>query len=376
MIAPDSFKESLSAQEVACHIEDGFREVFPDWDYVKVPVADGGEGTVDALVAATDGRLVSRTVSGPLGEPIKAHFGLTGQGDTAVIEMAAACGLMLLAPEDRDPMMTSTYGLGELIRAALDLGARHLIIGIGGSATNDGGAGMAQALGVRMLDVAGKDIGRGGGMLADLNRIDVSGIDPRLAECVIDVACDVDNPMIGTSGASAVFGPQKGATATMVRQLDDNLRHYAGRIEADMGVAVARLPGGGAAGGLGAALVAFLGARLRPGVDIVMSAVGLETIIADADLVITGEGRIDSQTVRGKAPSGVARIAQRHNKPVIAIAGSLGAGADLAHGCGIDAMFSVIGTPGTVEDILAAAADNLRATARNVAAALKVGGRI
>ncbi|NWK94566.1 glycerate kinase [Sphingobium lactosutens] len=376
VIAPDSFKESLSALDVAIHIEAGFRDVFPAWDYVKVPVADGGEGTVEALVAATRGRIVKQTVIGPLGDPVDAFFGISGDEKTAVIEMAAASGLMLLPIDQRDPMRTTTYGVGELIRAALDLGARHFIIGIGGSATNDGGAGMAQALGAQLLDAGCQPIDIGGGALSALARIDMSDLDPRLAECDIEVACDVDNPLVGPSGASAIFGPQKGASPVMVRTLDDNLRHYAARIEADLGLLVADLPGGGAAGGLGAAMVAFLGARLRRGADIVTAAVGLDAIVADADLVITGEGRIDSQSIHGKTPVGVARVAKRHGKPVIGIAGCLGTGADLLHAHGIDAMFSVVHQSCTVEQALAEAAANVRVAARNIAAAIRIGSEM
>jgi len=373
VIASDSFKESLSAWEVANHIEAGFREIFPDWIYVKVPVADGGEGTVDTLVAATGGRTITRMVTGPLGEPIEAVFGLTGDGTTAIIEMAAASGLMRLPAELRDPMRATTFGVGEMIRHALDLGARRFIIGIGGSATNDGGAGMAQALGVKLLDADDHAIAMGGGALASLERIDMAGVDPRLAECEIKVACDVDNPLIGPLGASAIFGPQKGATPAMVRSLDNNLRHYAALIDADLGKAVAHLPGGGAAGGLGAAMVAFLDAQLRPGVEIVTEAIGLDAIIAQADLVITGEGRIDGQSIHGKTPIGVAGIALRHGKPVIAIGGALGAGAELIHDRGIDAVFGAINQCCTLEEALARAGENLRVTARNVAATLKIG---
>nr|HQV09451.1 glycerate kinase [Thauera sp.] len=248
VIAPDSYKESLSALEVAQAVEAGFRQVFPDADYVLVPVADGGEGTVDAMVAATGGRKETVTVSGPLGEPVEAFYGLTGEGDTAVIEMAAASGLALVPPDRRNPLLTSSRGTGELIRAALDAGARRFILGIGGSATNDGGAGMVQALGARLLDLEGRELDGSGGDLARLERIDVSGLDPRVAECRIEVACDVDNPLTGARGASAVFGPQKGATPEMVQALDANLARFARIVERDLGVAVDAVPGAGAAG--------------------------------------------------------------------------------------------------------------------------------
>lgn len=375
VIAPDSYKESLSAAEVATAIETGFRAVFPDAEYCSVPVADGGEGTVDALVAATGGRRIAATVTGPLGDPVAAFYGLSGDGTTAVIEMAAASGLALVPSAGRNPLRATSRGTGELILAALDAGARRFVLGIGGSATNDGGAGMLQALGVRLFDTSGDELGAGGGALAELARIGLDGLDPRLARCVLEVACDVDNPLVGPRGASAVFGPQKGATPAMVLELDANLAHFAVLMERATGVAVADVPGSGAAGGMGAAMLAVLGARLRPGIDIVMEAVGLEREVADADLVITGEGRIDSQTIHGKTPIGVARVAGRHGKPVIGIAGCLAADAAVVHAHGIDAVFSVLYRPCTVEEALRDAAANVEMAARNIAATLKVGGR-
>ena len=375
VIAPDSYKESLSALEVAQAVEAGFRQVFPDADYVLVPVADGGEGTVDAMVAATGGRKETVTVSGPLGEPVEAFYGLTGDGDTAVIEMAAASGLALVPPDRRNPLLTSSRGTGELIRAALDAGARRFILGIGGSATNDGGAGMVQALGARLLDLEGRELDGSGGDLARLERIDVSALDPRLAECRIEVACDVDNPLTGARGASAVFGPQKGATPEMVQALDANLARLARIVGRDLGVAVDTVPGAGAAGGMGAAMLAFFGATLKPGIEIVTAAVDLDTHVRDADLVITGEGRIDFQTVHGKTPIGVARVAKRHGKPVIGIAGSLGADVGVVHAHGIDAVFSVLSKPCTLDEALRDAAANVELTARNVAAVLRLGAR-
>ncbi len=374
VIAPDSFKESLSALEVATHIRAGFREVFPNADYVLMPVADGGEGTVEAMVAATGGTVVHLGVSGPLGQPADAFFGLTGDGKTAIIEMAAASGLMLVPSEARDPLVTTTFGVGQLIVEALDRGARHFIVGIGGSATNDGGAGMLQALGVRLLDADGQALGPGGGELGRLETIDVSGLDPRLAGCCVEVACDVDNPLVGPRGASAVFGPQKGATPEKVALLDANLSHYAALIEAVLDVDVAHLPGAGAAGGLGAAFKAFLGADLKPGSEIVTTAVGLEAVLADADLVITGEGRIDGQTIHGKTPIGVASVAKRRGKPVIGIAGCLGSEAEAVFDHGIDAVFSVLSRSCSLSEAFAEAGDNLRVTARNVAATLRIGG--
>ena len=374
VIAPDSYKESLSAAEVALAIEAGFREVFPDACFCRMPVADGGEGTVDAMVAATGGCRVAARVTGPLGAPVEAFYGLTGDGATAIIEMAAASGLALVPPGLRNPLLTTSFGTGELIRAALDAGARHLIIGIGGSATNDGGAGMLQALGVALVDGAGRALGPGGGGLGELAQIRLDGLDPRLAACRIEVACDVDNPLTGERGASVVFGPQKGATPAMVQRLDANLAHFAAVLQQALGGAVADVPGAGAAGGMGAALLGVLGARLRPGIEIVTTALGLEVAVADADLVIVGEGRLDAQSLHGKAPLGVARIARRHGKPVIAIAGSLGDDVAALRAHGIDAFFSVVRRPCSLEDALAGAADNLHAAARNIAAALCVGG--
>ncbi|MEF2072900.1 glycerate kinase [Consotaella aegiceratis] len=376
VIAPDSFKESLSAADVAKAIEAGFREVFPDADYVRIPVADGGEGTVEAMVATTGGAIMRQSVTGPLGEPVEAFYGLSGDGTMAVIEMAAASGLMQVEPGRRDPLTTTTYGVGELIRAALDHGSRRFIIGIGGSATNDGGAGMVQALGGRLLDGDGQDLGFGGGALGALARIDVTGMDPRLADCRIEVACDVDNPLTGPKGASAIFGPQKGATPEMVETLDANLSHYAERIAADLGIDVAEQTGAGAAGGLGAAMLAFLKAELRPGIDIVTEAVGLDAAVGDADLVITGEGRIDAQTAHGKTPIGVARVARRHGKPVIGIAGSLSADAGAVHAHGIDAVFSAIDRITAIDEAMAEAATNVQSRARNVAATLRLGAMI
>jgi len=373
VIAPDSFKESLSALEAASAIEAGFREIFPDAIYVKVPVADGGEGTVEAMIAATDGRLVQLQATGPLGRPVEAFYGLTGDESTAVIEMAAASGLELVAPAERDPLVATSRGTGELIRAALDAGARRFILGVGGSATNDGGAGMLQALGVGLLDAQGEQLAPGGAALARLASIDVSRLDPRVKDCVFEVACDVSNPLVGPTGASAIFGPQKGATPEMVRRLDANLRHYAGVIARDLGQDVAEVPGAGAGGGIAAAMLVFLKGRLRPGSEIVADAVGLDETVRDADLVVTGEGRIDSQTVNGKTPIGVARVAGRHGKPVIAIGGCLANDASAVHAHGIAATFSTVMKAETVAEVLAGAQFNLQSAARNIAAAVRLG---
>ncbi|WP_033577769.1 glycerate kinase [Dickeya chrysanthemi] len=372
VIAPDSYKESLSAQEVATQIEAGFREVFPEASYVKLPVADGGEGTVEAMVAATRGKIVKVNVTGPLGDDIEAFFGLSGDEKTAFIEMAAASGLERVPPHLRNPLLTTSYGTGELIRCALDHGVRHCIIGIGGSATNDGGAGMVQALGAQLLDEAKQPIGFGGAELARLAYIDVRLLDPRIQQCRFEVACDVTNPLTGKQGASAVFGPQKGASEAMVEQLDQALQHYAGVIRHDLDIDVEQVSGAGAAGGMGAALLAFCGAELRRGIEIVTEALGLDELVKDASLVITGEGRIDSQTIHGKVPIGVASVAKRYHKPVIGIAGSLTADVGVVHDHGLDAVFSVLYTICSLEEALDNAADNVRMTARNIAATIKL----
>ncbi|WP_318478893.1 glycerate kinase [Photobacterium leiognathi] len=368
IIAPDSYKESLTAMEVATAIENGFRQVIPNAEYIKLPMADGGEGTVQSLVDASNGTIIERSVTGPLGEQVNGFFGLMGDGKTAIIEMAAASGLHLVSPELRNPMLTTSFGTGELILAALDKGVEHIIVGIGGSATNDGGIGMAKALGVRFLDENNKQISYSGGALDRLHRIDISNIDPRLVSVKLEVACDVDNPLCGEKGASQVFGPQKGATPEMVTQLDNNLAHYAEIIKRDLGKNVKDMAGAGAAGGMGAALLGLFNAQLRPGIEIVMDAVNLADVLKDADLVITGEGRIDSQTIHGKTPIGVARTAKRFNKPVIGIAGCLSYDCDVVYDHGIDAVFSVVPRSVSLAEALAEAAINVELTARNVAA--------
>lgn len=375
VIAPDSFKESLSALEVAEAIERGFRQIFPQVQYVKLPMADGGEGTVDSMVAATGGEIVRVTVTGPLGQPVQAFYGLLGEGETAVIEMAAASGLHLAPKAQRDPRMTTSYGTGELIQAALDRGVKTIILGIGGSATNDGGAGMVQALGAKLCDANGNEIGFGGGSLNTLNDIDISGLDPRLKDCVIRVACDVTNPLVGDSGASRIFGPQKGASEAMIVELDNNLSHYADVIKKALHVDVKDVPGAGAAGGMGAALMAFLGAELKSGIEIVTTALNLEEHIHDCTLVITGEGRIDSQSIHGKVPIGVANVAKKYHKPVIGIAGSLTNDVGVVHQHGIDAVFSVLTSIGTLDEALRGAYDNICRASRNIAATLAIGMR-
>ena len=373
VIAPDSYKESLSATEVAQAIEKGFREIFPEAQFVSVPVADGGEGTVEAMIAATQGRAVTSTVTGPLGDTVEAQWGISGDGQTAFIEMAAASGLALVPPELRNPLITTSYGTGELILQALESGVKKIIIGIGGSATNDGGAGMVQALGAKLCAANGADIGFGGGSLMSLNNIDIRHLDARLQTCSIRVACDVTNPLTGTSGASFIFGPQKGATEAMIRELDHNLAHFADVIKKSLRVDVKEVPGAGAAGGMGAALMAFLGAELRSGIEIVTQALNLEEHIHDCTLVVTGEGRLDSQSIHGKVPVGVASVAKKYHKPVIGIAGSLTRDVGIVHQYGIDSVFSVLNRIGSLEEAFRDAAENIYLTSRNVAATLQMG---
>ena len=354
VVAPDSYKGSVSALGVAQAMERGILRVFPDAEVRKIPIADGGEGTVEALVTATGGELRQAKVTGPLGEQLMAHWGLLGDGRTAVIEMAAASGLPLVPAEKKNPRITTTCGTGELIRAALDAGLRKIIIGIGGSATNDGGTGMARALGVRFTDPDGQELPDGGAALARLHRIDLSGLDPRLQDTEITVACDVDNPLCGPRGASAVFGPQKGASPEIVAELDAALGHFAAIAQQATGRQVAELPGAGAAGGLGAGLMFFTRAKLKPGVEIVLDAVGFADVVTDAAFVVTGEGRTDFQTAFGKAPVGVAKVAKQFKVPVFCISGGLGEGADDVLAQGIDAVMSICDRPLTLDDCMSA----------------------
>ena len=336
VVAPQALKGSLTAEEVGQAIALGVQTVYPQAHIDVVPVADGGEGTVQALVDATDGELVQQTVTGPLGTPVTAFFGLLGDGTTAAIEMAACAGLPLVPEAQRDPRVTTTYGVGELLLAAVERSRRHFILGIGGSATNDGGAGMAQALGATLLTEQGTELTRGGAALKTLSRISLEQLDSRLQECTFEVACDVTNPLCGPTGASAVYGPQKGATPEMVQQLDEALYHYASILERDLGQSVRDIPGAGAAGGLGAGLIAFLHATLKPGAQLVLEAVNLETYVRKADLVITAEGQIDEQTAYGKSVGAVATLAKRYKVPVLALAGSLGNGYQKVYELGVD----------------------------------------
>lgn len=374
VIAPDSFKESMTALEAAQSIEKGMKAVIPDAEYQLLPMADGGEGTVQSLVDATGGTIREHSVTGPLGEDVPAFFGILGDGKTAVIEMAAASGLHLVEPSKRNPLLTTSRGTGELIRAALDEGVSHIIVGIGGSATNDGGVGMMQALGGKFLDEKGEEIGPGGGALSAIKSIDLSLLDSRLDSVKLEVACDVTNPLTGPTGASAIFGPQKGATPEVVRTLDGNLAHLASITIG--GSEVASIAGTGAAGGLGFALLVFLKAELNRGIDIVLKAVNFSEKVKDASLVITGEGRIDGQTIYGKTPIGVAKSAKVYEIPVIGIAGSLTEDSTVVYEHGIDALFSIV--PGIIElnEAFNQAPRLLERASRNMASVLKMGNGI
>lgn len=373
VIAPDSFKGSVSALGVANAVANGVRAVFPDAEIIKVPIADGGEGTVEALVTATGGQIVTREVVGPLGEPVMAHWGVLGDGDTAVIEMAAASGLTLVPKEKRDPRIATTYGTGQLIKTVLDRGIRKIIIGIGGSATNDGGTGMAKALGARFLDASGQELPPGGAALAKLAKIDLSGLDERLRTTTILVACDVDNPLCGPRGASAVYGPQKGATPEMIQELDAALKNFAAVATAATGKDVADYRGAGAAGGLGAGLLFFTNAQLRPGVEIVLETTGFASLVATADLVITGEGRTDFQTAYGKAPVGVAKVAKQYGVPVVCLSGGLGDGAEDVLAQGVDALMSVVPQPMALDECMARGAELIEQAAARLCRLVKVG---
>ncbi|PAS30880.1 glycerate kinase [Vibrio cholerae] len=367
VIAPDSFKESLTAKQVCDAIQAGLARVWHDAKFVAIPVADGGEGTVQSLVDATQGRLVEVKVMGPQGKRVEAFYGMLGDNQTAVIEMAAASGLHHVPLAQRDPKLTTSFGTGELIRHALDQGVTKLIIGLGGSATNDGGVGMLAALGARFTNADGDPIQLTGGGLRELTHIDLQDFDPRLLHCDILVACDVNNPLFGDKGASAVFGPQKGATPEDVQLLDGALRQFGLLTEKVTGKMVLESAGAGAAGGMGAALLAYTQARLRPGIEIVLETVQLAHQVSDADLVITGEGRIDSQTVHGKTPMGVAKVAKRFDVPVLALCGCTGDNYQAVYQCGIDAVFAAVPRAMSLEDALKESDFNLADLAENVA---------
>ena len=353
VIAPQGFKGSLEAPQVARAIEAGVKRALPQAVTVLKPMADGGEGTVRALITASGGEIVTTRVTGPLGKKVLAAWGIFPDHTTAVIEMAAASGITLVPPGSLNPLLATTYGTGELILAALERGCRKIIIGLGGSATNDGGAGMAQAIGARLLDEKGDELAPGGAALAKLHHIDVSGLDSKIVGSEVVAATDVTNPLCGEKGASAVYGPQKGATPEMVRQLDAALERYAAVIARDLGIGVRDVPGGGAAGGLGAGLLAFAGAKIVSGIQMVIEASGLVAELRDADLVFTGEGRLDEQSAYGKAPAGVAKEAKKLGLPVIALVGSLGKGYESIYQSGVDSVLTITQGPISLEEAMA-----------------------
>ena len=372
VIAPDSFKGSLTAAEVAEAIETGFRAVYPDAEYVKVPMADGGEGTVQSLVDATSGTIITELVSGPMGYMVAGFFGILGDRQTAVIEMAAASGIHWVRPKERDVFLASSFGTGQLINAALDRGCDKLIVGLGGSATNDGGIGMMKALGAQFFDQDGVQLAADVRALLQLASIDLQYLDPRLDKTEIVVACDVDNPLCGENGAARVFGPQKGATEEDIAVLDQALTRYGDILSANAGRDIASEPGAGAAGGMGAAFIGLIDAVLKPGVDIVIEIVDLANSLVDANLVITGEGRVDNQTIHGKTPMGVAKVAKSCNLPVICITGSVEDGADFTHQLGIDEIYSVTEGDYDLTEVLIEAEHKLTQAAQKIAKSLNL----
>ncbi len=377
VIAPDSFKESLSAADVATCIENGFSEIFPDSEYIKVPLADGGEGTVDVLVDALNGQRQNQIVRGPIKDDVNAVWALLddGQSKTALIEIAAASGLDLITPEQRDPLLATSYGTGQSILQALDLGVQKILIGLGGSATNDGGAGILQALGGQLLDAQGNELPLGGAALANLASIDLTDLDKRCANVEFIVACDVSNPLIGKNGASAIFGPQKGATAEMVELLDNALSHFADIAEKTTRINHQQSAGFGAAGGAPLGLSLAFNIQIKAGIDMVLDILNVDELLHGADLVISGEGMMDNQTLNGKTPFGIAQRAVQRGIPVIAIAGSLGTEVDALY----DSMGSIFGTvrsPQSLPQVLDEADKNLTRTARNVAATLAMGNKL
>lgn len=375
LIAPSGFKESLDANACAERIAEGIRQAMPDANIIKAPMADGGEGFVSALVAATGGTMHHIVVTGPVGQPVEAYFGFLGGRSrrTAVLEMAAAAGLRLVPRDRRDPTLTTSYGVGELIRAALDAGAERVLLGCGDSGINDGGAGMAQALGARLLDADGAELGCGGGELRRLVRIDLSGLDPRLSQLELDAAVNWHNVLLGERGVARVFGPQKGATPEQVELLDAAMTRYAQCIVEAAGIDMSSTPGGGASGGLGAGFAGLLGGRLHPRFEIVMQYLEIDTLLDAADIVFTAEGSLDDQTPFGKVPSEVARRAKLRGLPVIAIAGTLGRRVEINLDHGIDAYVSILRRPCLLEDAIAAAGDLLRDAAASAARMVKVG---
>ncbi len=372
VLAPDSFKESMTAKEAAEAMERGIKKVIPDAECIKVPMADGGEGTVQSLVDATNGQIIEIEVTGPDCNKVKATYGILGDGKTAVIEMASASGIHLIKKDKRNPLYTTTYGTGELIKSALDREVKNILIGIGGSATNDGGAGMLEALGAKFYDKSSQELAFGGGALEKLDKIDLSNFDSRIKNVNIEVACDVNNPLTGENGASYIFGPQKGATPEMVQKLDSALKNYAEVIREQLGCDVEKVPGSGAAGGLGAGLMAFLNADLKKGVELVIKYTKLEEKIKDADYVFTGEGSVDSQTVFGKTPFGVSTIARKYNIPTIAFAGRIGEGVEELYKCGINSIVGILQGVVSLDEALKMGEKNIEKTSENIARILNI----
>lgn len=373
VIAPDSFKNSLTAKEVSENIQEGFEKVFPDSEYIQIPMADGGEGTVQAMVDSLDGEIIETTVTNPLGKKVIAKYGLVKNGKVAVIEMAEASGIHYVDKNTMNPLITTTYGTGELIKDAINKGSCEIIIGIGGSATNDGGAGMAQALGYKLLDKNNNELSFGGGALGNLKSIDATNVLPELSDTKVIIASDVTNVLTGENGASKVFGPQKGATPEMVTKLDRNLHHYAEIINSQLGISVENMPGAGAAGGLGAGLLAFTHSKMNSGVEIVLKYNDFLNKAKEADVVITGEGKVDFQTEFGKTPMGVAIAAKKASSKVkvIAIAGNVGDKIDNLYEKGIDTVFCVLPGVSTLDEALLNAGQNIKRTSENIARLLK-----
>lgn len=352
VIAPDSFKGSVTAKEAALSIEKGIKNTFSEAETVLIPLADGGEGTMENLVSATNGHKIARVVTGPLGKSVEAHFGVLGDNATCIIEMASASGLDLIVPEERDPLRATTYGTGELIKHALDDGYRNFVLAIGGSATNDGGVGMLQALGLEVIDETGKEIGFGGGELKHIDKISTEHFDQRIQESQFLIASDVENPLVGTNGASHVFGPQKGATEEMVLELDKNLIHWANLVETEKNIRLHELPGAGAAGGIGGAFQAFFPSKMERGIDVVINYTKLEEKLQGANLVVTGEGQVDFQTAFGKTPMGVAQMAKEQNIPTIILAGSVGENIQTLYKYGVIGVHSIINRPMSLEQAM------------------------
>tara|TARA_R110002049_G_scaffold9962_2_gene49672 strand:- start:46821 stop:47960 length:1140 start_codon:yes stop_codon:yes gene_type:complete len=371
IIAPDSFKECLSAKDVAANISIGIRQVMPKAMVNKIPISDGGEGILEVLVEGVGGRFVAVTVFDPLMREIEGQYGILKDDKTAIIEMAKASGLELLKEEEKNPLITSTFGTGQLIKHALDKGCEKIIIGIGGSATNDGGAGMLRALGAKFLGNNGEDVSEGGGSLNDLVRIDISNFDQRIKDCEIVVACDVSNPLIGTNGASFVYGAQKGGSPEHLKMLDKNLAHFADVIKSDLNIDIANVPGAGAAGGTGAALMAFMNGKLEQGIGLILDTLEMESFIKKADLVFTGEGKIDKQTLYGKTISGIAKMAKKHDVPVIVITGKMGENITGIYDLGVSAIYSIVNQPMALKNAIEEAPFLIQQCVNNIMRTIK-----